>query len=120
LIAAKDSFETLFFALALFKENKGSPGAGHPVSPTKVKALAVSITKRNLDFLRVEDFGKNPKVLNPSNFALVLLHITSFLILLILSISMFHYAFPVYRSRKAQPLSEAGTLFIFFPIRCII
>jgi len=33
-------------------------GAGHLVSPTKVKALAVSITKRNLDFLRVEDFGK--------------------------------------------------------------
>jgi hypothetical protein len=48
-----------FFALALFeKENKGSPGAGHLVSPTKVKALAVSITKRNPDFLRVEDFGK--------------------------------------------------------------
>jgi len=35
-----------------------SGGAGHPVSPTEVKALAVSITKRNLDFLRVEDFGK--------------------------------------------------------------
>jgi hypothetical protein len=34
-------------------------GAGQPVSPTKVKALAVSITKRNLDFLRVEDFGKD-------------------------------------------------------------
>jgi hypothetical protein len=33
-------------------------GAGYLVSPTKVKALAVSITKRNLDFLRVEDFGK--------------------------------------------------------------
>jgi len=48
-----------FSARALFeKENKGSHGAGHLVSPTKVKALAVSITKRNLDFLRVEDFGK--------------------------------------------------------------
>jgi len=61
LIAAKDSPKTpfLFFVFAFFeKENKGCPGAGHLVSPTKVKALAVSITKRNLDFLRVEDFGK--------------------------------------------------------------
>jgi len=59
LIAAKDSPKRYFFALALFeKENKGSCGAGYPVSPTKAKALAVSITKRNLDFLRVEDFGK--------------------------------------------------------------
>jgi len=47
---------------ALFeKENKGSLGAGHLVSPAKVRALAVSITKRNLDFLRVEDFGKQLK-----------------------------------------------------------
>jgi len=60
LIAAKDSPKRYFiFALALFKkENKGSPGAGHHFSPTKVKALAVSITNRNLDFLRVKDFGK--------------------------------------------------------------
>jgi len=59
MIVAKDSPKTPFFALARFeKENKGSPGAGYLVSPTKVKALAVSITKRNLDFLRAEDFGK--------------------------------------------------------------
>ena len=32
--------------------------AGHLVSPTKVRTLAVSIKKRNLDFLRIEDFGK--------------------------------------------------------------
>jgi hypothetical protein len=32
--------------------------AGRLVSPIKVRTLAVSITKRNLDFLRVEDFGK--------------------------------------------------------------
>ena len=32
--------------------------AGRLVSPTKVRALAVSITKRNLDFLRVGDSGK--------------------------------------------------------------
>jgi len=58
LIAAKDSPKRYFFALALFeKEKKGSPGAGHLVSPTKVEALAVSITKRNLDFLRVEDLA---------------------------------------------------------------
>jgi hypothetical protein len=31
---------------------------GHPVSSDKEKAGAVLITKRNLDFLRVEDFGK--------------------------------------------------------------
>jgi len=38
-------------------------GAGHLVSPTKVKALAVLITKRNPDLLRVEDFGKKSKLL---------------------------------------------------------
>jgi hypothetical protein len=58
-MTAKDSPKRYFLALALFeKENKGSHGAGHLISPTKVKALAASITKRNLDFLRVEDFGK--------------------------------------------------------------
>jgi hypothetical protein len=41
-------------------------GAGYPVSPTKVKALAFSITKRNLDFLRVGDFGKGMLKIFPS------------------------------------------------------
>jgi len=33
-------------------------GAGYPAKPTKGKALAVWITKRNLDFLGVDDSGK--------------------------------------------------------------
>ena len=33
-------------------------GAGYPATPTKVKALAVPITKRNPDFLGIENSGK--------------------------------------------------------------
>ena len=55
-------------------------------------------------------FGKKPKVLNPSNFGLVLLHITRFLIFLILSI--YHRSMPTWDriSGFGRPLTPRGTV----------
>jgi len=37
------------------------------------------------NIMEIEDIGKKPQILNPSNFGLIPLHITGFLILVIFS-----------------------------------
>ena len=50
------------------------------------KLVDVLIGIRILKFVQISAYGTKSKVLNPSNFRLVLLDITSFLIVVILSI----------------------------------